>query len=134
MLITAREYLTSLKAQVDELSKKNQQLEAAARLIARDEEEAAGSSSSEKVSVTLTQVSGSTTDQDHQQIIDLQVIVRSGESSTENIVIRILEFLKQVKNVSLVSMEATTLKTESNPKISRVVLRLRVDDQVYNPN
>lgn len=134
MLITAREYLTSLKAQVDELSKKNQQLEAAARLIAKDEEEVAGSSSSERVSVTLTRASGSTTDQDHPQIIDLQVIVRSGESSTENIVIRILEFLKQVKNVSLVSMEASTLKTESNPNINRVVLRLRVDDQVCNPN
>lgn len=131
VLITAREYLTSLKAQVDELSKKNQQLEAAARLIANkdEEEEAAGSSSSERVSVTLTHVSGSTTDQDHQQIIDLQVIVTSGESSTENILIRILEFLKQVKNVSLVSMEARTLKTESNPNINRVVLRLRVDDQ-----
>lgn len=123
-----------MKAQVDELSKKNQQLEAAARLIAKDEEEVAGSSSSERVSVTLTHVTGSTTDQDHPQIIDLQVIVRSGESSTENIVIRILEFLKQVKNVSLVSMEASTLKTESNPNINRVVLRLRVDDQVCNPN
>lgn len=123
-----------MKAQVDELSKKNQQLEAAASLIAKDEEEVAGSSSSERVSVTLTHISGSTTDQDHPQIIDLQVIVRSGESSTENIVIRILEFLKQVKNVSLVSMEASTLKTESNPNINLVVLRLRVDDQVCNPN
>ncbi|KAM5547357.1 hypothetical protein ABKV19_001716 [Rosa sericea] len=130
VLTTARDYLTSLKAQVDELSKRNQQLEAAARLIAKEEEEeeAAGSSSTERVTVTLTHVSGSSTDQD-QQIIALQVIVRSGECSTEDMVIRILEFLKQVKNLSLMSMEASTWKTELHPNINRVVLRLRVDDQ-----
>nr|WKE35130.1 basic helix-loop-helix family protein [Rosa persica] len=129
VLTTARDYLSSLKAQVDELSKRNQQLEAAARLIAKEEEEeAAGSSSTERVSVTLTHVSGSSTDQD-QQIIALQVIVRSGECSTEDMVIRILEFLKQVKNLSLMSMEASTWKKELHPKINRMVLRLRVDDQ-----
>lgn len=132
VLTTARDYLTSLKAQVDELSKRNQQLEAAARLIAKEdqEEEAACSSSTERVTVTLTHVSGSSTDQD-QQIIALQVIVRSGECSTEDMVIRILEFLKQVKNLSLMSMKASTWKTELHPNINRVVLRLRVDDQVY---
>ena len=137
VLTTARDYLTSLQAQVDELSKRNQQLEAAARLITKeedDEEEEAGSSSTERVSVTLTHVSGSTTDQ-NQRIVALQVIVRSGECSTEDIVIRILEFLKQVNNMSLMSMEASTWKTAVHPNINRVVLRLRVDDdQVCNPS
>nr|XP_004288955.2 PREDICTED: putative transcription factor bHLH041 [Fragaria vesca subsp. vesca] len=134
VLTTARDYLTSLQAQVDELSKRNQQLEAAARLITKeedDEEEEAGSSSTERVSVTLTHVSGSTTDQ-NQRIVALQVIVRSGECSTEDIVIRILEFLKQVNNMSLMSMEASTWKTELHPNINRVVLRLRVDNDQAN--
>ncbi|KAL6224190.1 hypothetical protein ACLB2K_003046 [Fragaria x ananassa] len=135
VLTTARDYLTSLKAQVDELSKRNQQLEAAARLITKeeddDDEEEAGSSSTERVSVTLTHVSGSTRDQ-NQQIVALQVTVRSGECSTEDIVIRILEFLKQVNNMSLMSMEASTWKTELHPNINRVVLRLRVDDDQAN--
>ncbi|XP_050372980.1 putative transcription factor bHLH041 isoform X2 [Argentina anserina] len=139
VLTTARDYLTSLKAQVDELSKRNQQLEAAAKLKTKEEEEkdpeedqeeveAAASSSTERVSVTLTHVSSSSTDQDH-QIIALQVMVRSGECSTEDIVIRILEFLKQVKNMSLMSMQASTRKTELHPNINRVVLILRVNDQ-----
>ncbi|XP_068306562.1 putative transcription factor bHLH041 isoform X1 [Pyrus communis] len=130
VLTTAREYLTSLKAQVAELSKRNQQLEA--RLLpltslGANEAAAAAGSSNERVSLTVTRVSTESSPDQDEQIIDLQVILRSQESCTEDMVIRILEFLKRVENVSLMSMEANTWISESNSNINRVILRLRVD-------
>ncbi|CAN6563781.1 unnamed protein product [Malus baccata var. baccata] len=130
VLISAREYLTSLKARVDELSKRNQQLEA--RLLppanlGANEAAATAGSSNERVSLTLTHVSSESSPDQDQQIIDLQVVLRSIESCTEDMAIRILEFLKRVENVSLMSMEANTWISEPNSNINRVILRLRVD-------
>ncbi|XP_017178234.1 putative transcription factor bHLH041 isoform X1 [Malus domestica] len=131
VLTTAREYLTSLKAQVAELSKRNQQLEARllplASLGANEAAAAAAGSSNERCSLTVTRVSTESSPDQDEQIIDLQVILRSQESCTEDMVIRILEFLKRVENVSLMSMEANTWISESNFNINRVILRLRVD-------
>ncbi|XP_050128430.1 putative transcription factor bHLH041 isoform X3 [Malus sylvestris] len=130
VLTTAREYLTSLKAQVAELSKRNQQLEARLLPLASlgaNEAAAAAGSSNERCSLTVTRVSTESSPDQDEQIIDLQVILRSQESCTEDMVIRILEFLKRVENVSLMSMEANTWISESNSNINRVILRLRVD-------
>ncbi|KAB2618351.1 transcription factor bHLH041 [Pyrus ussuriensis x Pyrus communis] len=132
VLTSAREYLTSLKAQVAELSKRNQQLEA--RLLpltslGANEAAAAAGSSNERVSLTVSRVSTESSPDQDEQIIDLQVILRSQESCTEDMVIRILEFLKRVENVSLMSMEANTWISESNSNINRVILRLRVDQE-----
>ncbi|CAN6541172.1 unnamed protein product [Malus baccata var. baccata] len=133
VLTTAREYLTSLKAQVAELSKRNQQLEARLLPLASlgaNEAAAAAGSSNERCSLTVTRVSTESCPDQDEQIIDLQVILRSQESCTEDMVIRILEFLKRVENVSLMSMEANTWISESNSNINRVILRLRVNQGI----
>ncbi|XP_016651480.1 PREDICTED: putative transcription factor bHLH041 isoform X2 [Prunus mume] len=131
VLTTAREYLISLRAQVAELSKRNQQLEArlppAAKEAYNEEAAAAAGSSNERVSVTLTRVASESTPDQDQQIFDLQVVLRSVECCTEDMVIRILEFLKRVNNVSLMSMEANTWMSGSDSNVNRVILRLRVD-------
>lgn len=106
-----------MKAQVEELSRKNQQLEAQ---LPRAEE--VGESSNERLNVRVTHVPESTSEQ---HIIDLQVTLR-GERPVVDMVIRILEFLKQVNNVTVMSMEASTHVAEST-SFSRVILRLNIE-------
>ncbi|KAJ4708663.1 Basic helix-loop-helix transcription factor [Melia azedarach] len=127
LLISTREYLNSLKAQVDELRRRNQILEAqllpGAKAAANEEASASSSSSSnERVEVTVTPVPESTSEW---RIIDLGVTVR-GECCTLDIVTSILEFLKQVQNVSLMSMETNTQISESSSS-NHVILRLRIE-------
>ncbi|KAH7519217.1 hypothetical protein FEM48_Zijuj08G0012200 [Ziziphus jujuba var. spinosa] len=132
VLTTTREYLTSLQSQISELTKRIQQLEAqvlpssAKELANGAETEAGGSSSSitERVSVRVSQVSESTSSEEG-QLVDLRVILRTHRSA-EDVVIRILEFLKRVNGIRLLSMEADSHITKSSPTI-RVTLRLRVD-------
>ncbi|KDP33846.1 hypothetical protein JCGZ_07417 [Jatropha curcas] len=125
VLTRTREYLTSLKAQVAELSQRNQQLEAQALLPAIEITEEVSESSNERVEVRVALVSESTPEGE-ERIIDLQVFVRGGSANISNIVIGILEFLKHDRNVNLMSMEATTSATESR-LLNRVILRLRIE-------
>ncbi|XP_050270206.1 putative transcription factor bHLH041 isoform X1 [Quercus robur] len=122
LLATTREYLSSLKAQVEELNRKNQLLEAH-RLPAKEAKEEETSSSNERLIVRTSQVSESTSSEE--RIVDLQVIIR-GECPMVDILIRILEFLKQVKNVSLQSMETNTRIIESS-SMNHIILRLRIE-------
>lgn len=127
MLTSTREYLTSLQAQVAELTKRIQQLEAnvIAKGASHEEAMAAGGSSSsdEKVNVRVSHVSESTSEE--AQLVDLQVRLRT-RSSAEDVLIRILEFLRRDNNVSLLSMEANSHITDSS-STARVTLRLRVE-------
>lgn len=123
VLTTTREYLTSLQAQIAELTKRNQKLEAQVRKEGSHEEAIAGGSSNERLDVRVSHVSESTSEES--QLIDLQVSLRT-QSSAEDILSRILEFLKQVNTVSLLSMEANTHITESS-STTRLNLRLRVE-------
>lgn len=131
VLASTREYLSSLKAQVEELSKRKQILEEQLLPTSRREsamEEArssllsAGSSNLFEVGISRHPASAS----DDQQIVDLNVSVRGEASPMADIAIRILEFLKQVNNVSLVSMEANTRVAESGVS-NHVTLRLRIE-------
>ncbi|GMN53095.1 hypothetical protein TIFTF001_022236 [Ficus carica] len=135
LLNTTREYLTKLKAEIEELSLRNKQLEAQVLVpsnkAANEEDiQVIGSSSSTTddhqrvLDVRLRHVSESTSEQ--VQIFDLQVTLRAAIPA-EDLVLRILEFLKQDPNVSLVSMEANTHLTESSSSINRITLRLRVE-------
>ncbi|XP_021668468.2 putative transcription factor bHLH041 isoform X2 [Hevea brasiliensis] len=131
VLTRTREYLTSLKAQVEELSKRNQQLEAQvlqqlpAKEVAQEESE---TSSTERVELRLAHVSESTSEE--QRIIDLQVVLR-GECPIQDMVIRILEFLNQVNNVNVMSVEANTRTTESR-SMNRVILRLKIEGEEWD--
>ncbi|XP_043807650.1 putative transcription factor bHLH041 isoform X3 [Manihot esculenta] len=127
VLTRTRDYLTSLKAQIDELSKRNQQLEAQIKQLPEKEvaQDAFQSSSNERVEVQVTNISESTSEE--QRIIDLRVVLR-GEYPIQDMVIRILEFLNQVNNVNAMSLEANTRTTESR-SLNLVALRLKIEGQ-----
>lgn len=120
ILTRTREYLTSLKAQVEELTRKNQKLEAqlskAAVSQVRD-------SSYERLDVRVTHISESTSEQ---RIIDLVVNLRGESPILDTVITRILEFLRQVTDVSLISIEASTHTAEST-SFNRVILRLNIE-------
>lgn len=126
MLTSTTEYLSSLKAQVEELSRRNQILEA--QLPRKDSinQEASGTSS-ERVTIQITDVGESTSDA---QIVDLQVRVRGEYCSMLDLVIRVMEFLKQDRNVSLMSIEAQPVTVDTN-SMNRVVLRLKIEVCLY---
>lgn len=112
-----------MKAQNEDLTRRNQHLEA--QLLAAkeaDDHEEETSSSSERLIVRISQVPESTSEE---HTVNLQVTIR-GECQVVDMVIRILEFLKQVENVSLMSMETTTRRLESS-SINRITLRLRIE-------
>lgn len=125
MLNRTREYLTSLNAEIEKLSKKNKQLEAQLQQLPAEEvaEEEGSESSNERLELRVTQVSETTSEE--QRIIDLQVVIR-GESPVQEMLIRILEFLNQVNNVNVIFIVASTRTTESR-SANRVRLRLKIE-------
>ncbi|WCJ42698.1 basic helix-loop-helix (bHLH) DNA-binding family protein [Euphorbia peplus] len=122
VLTRTRDYLSSLRDQIEELNRRNRQLEAQLLIPVED-------NSSERVDVRITHVNESTSQE--QRIINLQVLLRGGECSVSDMVIRILEFLKLDHNVNLISMEASTFLEESRSS-NRVVLRLGIEGNEWD--
>lgn len=127
LLTTTREYLSSLKAQVEELNKRNQLLEARSLPAKEAKYEEETSSSNGRLNVRISQVSESTSEEN---IVDLRVTIR-GECPMVDMLIRILEFLKQVEIVSLQSMETNTRTIESN-SMNHIILRLRIEGSEWD--
>ncbi|KAG8657047.1 hypothetical protein MANES_03G034700v8 [Manihot esculenta] len=129
VLNRTREYLTSLNAEIEKLSKKNKQLEAQLQQLPAEEvaEEEGSESSNERLELRVTQVSETTSEE--QRIIDLQVVIR-GESPVQEMLIRILEFLNQVNNVNVIFIVASTRTTESR-SANRVRLRLKIEGEEW---
>lgn len=128
VLRTTKEYLSSLKAQLSELSKRSQLLEA--QLLKKRTSEATITTqldvaTNRNLAVNVTPVSESTSGE---RMVDLQVILRR-ETSVPDLVIRVLEFLKQVKEASIVSMEAQTHQETAGVHIHTnfVAFRLRIE-------
>ncbi|KAK8660633.1 hypothetical protein V6N13_051555 [Hibiscus sabdariffa] len=121
VLTTAREYLASLKAQIMELSRQNQLLEAQL-LPSKGAAVEVNGSSNERVNVRVEPVSESTSEQ---RLVDLKVSV-GGERTIVDILISLLEFLKLDRNVNLMSIEANTNVSEFG-LINLVNLRLRIE-------
>ncbi|KAL0374504.1 UNVERIFIED_CONTAM: putative transcription factor [Sesamum radiatum] len=133
VLSSTTEYLSSLKSQVEELSKRNQMLESQLSVQrsvdASNQDQVEGSSSStERVNVEINQVSSSSASE--ARFFDLRVTVR-GESSLLDLVIRVLEFLKQQTNVSLLSVESNTRMLESIP-VHGIMLRLKIEGDEFD--
>ncbi|XP_022960926.1 putative transcription factor bHLH041 isoform X1 [Cucurbita moschata] len=126
VLTTTREYMSSLKAQVAELSRRNQQLEAQLLQSAK-EEETSVFSQEERFRVGISQVSESTSEG---QIIDLHITTR-GESPLTDMVIGVLEFLKPLNNVRVVSMEGNTQLTPSS-STNHLTLRLIIEENEWD--
>lgn len=85
LLTTTREYLSSLKAQVEELNKRNQLLEARSLPAKEAKYEEETSSSNGRLNVRISQVSESTSEEN---IVDLRVTIR-GECPMVDMLIRI---------------------------------------------
>lgn len=119
-----------MKAQVEELSRRNKELQAAHVLSPAPATnirfiDSSSTSDNQSVDVRIRHVSESTSEA--AQIVDLQVILRAA-IPVEDLVLRILEFLKSDQNVSLMSVEANTHLTESSStSLNRIILRLRVE-------
>nr|GME03863.1 putative transcription factor bHLH041 [Ipomoea batatas] len=135
VLSNTTEYLASLKARVEELTKKNQILEGQVpppppqKAPAAKEEVGASSSAGaaeERVDVSITNVEESTSEEANCRFVDLRVLVK-GEISMSDFVIRLLEFLKGVENVGLISVEANTTTVQSI-SVNRMILRLTIPE------
>ncbi|KAL2480141.1 putative Transcription factor bHLH [Abeliophyllum distichum] len=118
------EYMSSLKKQVEELSKKNQMLEAQL-LPPRSESTGHDDSSVERqTNVRITRVSTSTSES---RMLDVNVTI-NGECSMLDLVIRIMEFLKLQNNLSLMSVEANTRPMgESTNSVHGIMFRLKIE-------
>ncbi|MFS7916624.1 putative transcription factor bHLH family [Helianthus anomalus] len=136
VLSNIKEYIGSLKSQVEELNKRNKILKAEyIGSIKSQVEEQPGNDiphhdssgfSSERQIIRIIDVEESTSES---QVLDVQVNVR-GALILGDLVVRILEFMKQVENVTVMSIDARTQLLETTQTIAnRVVLRLRI--QVY---
>ncbi|MBA0865774.1 hypothetical protein Goshw_015255 [Gossypium schwendimanii] len=121
VLVSTREYLTSLKSQIMELNRQNQLLEAAQASATSSVDEANGSSN-ERLNIRIIPVPESTSEQ---RIIELRVSV-GGEVSIVDILIQLLQFLKLDRNTSLMSTEANT-RTAELGSINHVNLRFRIE-------
>ncbi|KAK4432892.1 putative transcription factor [Sesamum alatum] len=132
VLSSTTEYISSLKSQVEELSKRNQVLQSELSTTGRKEggEEVGGlCSSSERASVEIAHVSSASTSEEA-RFLELRVRLRSGECSLLDLVIRVLEFLNQQSNVRLLSVQSNTRLLESAP-VHGLVLRLRVEGDEF---
>ncbi|KAK4343370.1 hypothetical protein RND71_036464 [Anisodus tanguticus] len=120
ILASTTEYLSSLKDQVKEQCKRNEILEA--QLLTESEASQFHQHGSGRVAVYIRYIEA--------RIVDLQVIVR-GKCSILDLVIHLLEFLKMVNIVSLVSVEANTMMVQSFP-VALITLRLSIQGDEWD--
>ncbi|KAK4368636.1 hypothetical protein RND71_012428 [Anisodus tanguticus] len=131
VLANTTEYLSSLKAQVEELSKKNEMLEAEVNKpqMKSDAISSSTSNGNERVGVEIINVGESTSES---RIVDLQVSIR-GECSILDFVTRLLEFLKTDNNVTLESVAANTRPMVQSAPVTNITLRIRIEIRVPSP-
>lgn len=123
VLSSTTEFLNSLKAEVEELTKRNQIL--GEQLLRQNEttnQEISDGSSTERLQVRITNIAETTSDA---RILDLRVILR-GECSLLDLAIRVLEFLKTLGNVTVLSVEGDT-RMEETTSVSQLVWRLKIE-------
>ncbi|MCD9642818.1 hypothetical protein HAX54_029838 [Datura stramonium] len=121
VLATTTEYLSRLKAKVEELSKKNDMLEGQVKpQMKSDAIRSSSSDGNERVAVEIINVGESTSES---RIVELQVSVR-GECSVLDLVIRLLELLKTDNNVTLESVAANTRPMVQS--VTHITLTIRI--------
>ncbi|KAH1041780.1 hypothetical protein AAZX31_09G061800 [Glycine max] len=125
ILIAAKETLSSLMAEVDKLSKRNQGLTSflSAKESTTEETKVASLSPNKRLSVIISHVPESSSSEE--RMVELQVNVR-GQVSQTDLLIRLLEFLKLAHHVSLVSMDANTHVAEGNNALHQLSFRFRI--------
>ncbi|CAL0320291.1 unnamed protein product [Lupinus luteus] len=119
ILTSAKETLKSLMAEIEKLSKRNQELVSlVATKESNTEKTKASFSSNERWNVQVSHVAQSSSS--HERMVDLHVNLR-GQVSQVDILIRLLEFLKHAQNVILISMGAT-----QGNDLHQLTFRLRI--------
>lgn len=126
VLSSTTEYLTSLKSQVEELTKRNQilemQLSTTQRERPEDQDLGFSSSSTERVRVELIEsVSPSTSGE---RLVELRVMLRSRECRLSDLVSVVLKMLQHQTNISLCHMQSNTL--QSTP-LHALIFTLKVE-------
>ncbi|KAI9122853.1 hypothetical protein K1719_005742 [Acacia pycnantha] len=132
ILTAAKETLNSLMAEIEKMTRgDHQQAKAqmkANKLLLREQETTTSSTSTtERLSVRVSDVGGSSLSEE--RFMDLQVTVRGRGSynSQVQILIRLLEFLKGVQGVSLVSVDANTHIAQEGAAINEATLTLKIE-------
>ncbi|KAK7303968.1 hypothetical protein RJT34_14918 [Clitoria ternatea] len=125
ILIAAKEILSSLMAEVDKLSKRNQELKSIVpgKETTISEETKATLSSNKRLNVRISHVPESSSSEE--RMVELQVNVR-GQVSQIDLLIRLLEFLKRAQQVSLVSMDTNTHNIAEGNALHQLTFRLRI--------
>ncbi|KAI3754180.1 hypothetical protein L1987_53958 [Smallanthus sonchifolius] len=126
VLFNIKEYIGSLKSQVEELNKRNKILEAQEHLGKEILHQDSNVLSSERLVIGITDVEESTSET---RVVDLEVNVR-GDLALGDLVARILQFMKQVENVTVMSIDARTRMPQTTT--NRVVLRLRIQGSEWD--
>jgi len=127
ILTTAKETIISLVADIEKLNMRKQPLmrdlsgKEGSSSSSRDENK--GRFSDERLNVGVGHVSESSSSEE--QMVDLQVSVRE-QSCQVKVLIRILEFLKRVQNITLISTNTSLHITEGGTTIYVLTFRLRI--------
>ncbi|XP_076957153.1 putative transcription factor bHLH041 [Bidens hawaiensis] len=128
VLSNIKDYIGSLKSQVDELNKRNKILEAEHLRKEIPHQDSSGFSGDQRLAIGIMDAEESTSES---QVVDMEVNVR-GDSVLEDLVIRILEFMKQVENVTIMSIDARTQPLETQTTTNLVILRLRIQGSEWD--
>lgn len=79
----------------------------------------------ERFNVRISQILESTS---RERILDLRIVLRGDNIRADDLLVRLLEFLKQINNLSLVSIEARTPARENgDSSVVLVTLRLKIE-------
>ncbi|CAD5335098.1 unnamed protein product [Arabidopsis thaliana] len=125
VLSIAREQLSSLQGEISKLLERNREVEAK---LAGEREIENDLRPEERFNVRIRHIPESTS---RERTLDLRVVLRGDIIRVDDLMIRLLEFLKQINNVSLVSIEARTLaRAEGDTSIVLVIsLRLKIEGE-----
>ncbi|KAK9715733.1 hypothetical protein RND81_06G185900 [Saponaria officinalis] len=128
VLRATKEYLSSLKTQLSNLNTKNQVLEEQLKIKKKTPITQLHASSKERLQVQIIPVHESTS-----RARSVDVIVRLRRCSlVEDLIMKLLEFVKQIKEVKFVSMEAQAsqevLNDDDHNSMDVVIIRLKIDE------
>lgn len=125
------EYLSTLKAEIEELSKRNAILEAQILPKKKGGETEIGVTEVSELATTSSSSSSSSTGA---RLIDLHVR-RIGQINISDLLVSLLDFLKTSSDhriqISLMSVEANTTLDESSNSVNRIVFRLKIQVNPY---
>lgn len=134
VLSRTTEYLSSLRSQLGELTRRNVALQTqiltAEREGGGDQELGVATSTHHHQRVTINvEIAPSISEA---RFLDLRMSLRSEKCSLTDFVARVLGFLKRMGNVSLLSVQSNTRFVEESTAVHTLILRLKAEVCNYN--